>query len=154
PRPGDRLPLKGIEANVVSAGGAVLSKPLGGGGQPNPACATREDRPNDDTENPRSVGVRLKFGRFRFVDVGDLSNNRLADLVCPRNLLGSASAYLIAHHGNLDTNIPAVLAAIRPRVAIMNNGPTKGGAPESFATLHQQPDLDLWQLHESRNRGA
>jgi competence protein ComEC len=51
--------------------------------------------------------------------------------------------------------VPAVIAALRPRVAIMNNGTTKGGAPEAFATLHRQPGLeDLWQLHASRNQGA
>lgn len=154
PRPGDRLPLTGIQADIVSAAGAVLEKPLRGGGQTNDACAAREDQPNDDTENHRSLGVWLRFGRFSFVDLGDLSNNKLAELVCPRNLLGKASVYLIAHHANLDSNIPAVLAAIHPRVAIMNNGVTKGGAPESFATLRRQPGLDLWQLHESRNQGA
>jgi hypothetical protein len=36
----------------------------------------------------------------------------------------------------------------------MNNGPTKGGAPDSFKTLLAQPDMDLWQLHESFNKGA
>jgi hypothetical protein len=51
--------------------------------------------------------------------------------------------------------VPAVVAALRPRVAIMNNGATKGGASASFATLHAQPGLeDLWQLHASRNQDA
>jgi competence protein ComEC len=74
--------------------------------------------------------------------------------VCPINLLGEASVYLVAHHGNYDSNVPAVLEALRPQVAILDNGPTKGGAPDSFKTLLAQPDMDLWQLHESRNRGA
>jgi len=155
PMPGDRLPLKGLEANVVSAAGMVLSKPLGGGGQRNDACAVVEDQPDDGTENFRSIGVRFQFGRFRFVDLGDLSGNTLAALVCPRNLLGEASVYLVAHHGNYDSDVPAVLVALRPRVAILNNGATKGGAPDSFRTLHAQPGLeDLWQLHASRNEGA
>jgi competence protein ComEC len=155
PRPGDRLPLKGIEADVVSAGGAVLPRPLAGAGQANAACATVEDQPEDGTENFRSIGVRLKFGAFRFVDLGDLSGNTLATLVCPRNLVGDASVYLVAHHGNYDSNVPAVLAALRPRVAVMNNGVRKGGAPDSFSTLHAQPGLeDLWQLHATTNPGA
>jgi hypothetical protein len=70
------------------------------------------------------------------------------------NLLGHASVYLVAHHGNYDSNVPAVVAALRPQAAIMNNGPTKGGAPDSFKTLRAQPNMDLWQLHESRNQGA
>jgi hypothetical protein len=37
----------------------------------------------------------------------------------------------------------------------MNNGATKGGAPEAFATLRHQSGLeDLWQLHASRNQSA
>ncbi|HEY3045800.1 MAG TPA: MBL fold metallo-hydrolase [Vicinamibacterales bacterium] len=154
PGPGDRLPLEGIEVDIVSAAGILLSKPLRGAGQPNSACATLEDQPDDGTENFRSIGMRLQFGAFRFVDLGDLSGNTLGSLVCPFNLLGQASAYLIAHHGNYDSNVPAVLAALRPQVSIMNNGPTKGGSPDSFKTLLAQPDMDLWQLHESRNRGA
>jgi len=155
PKPGDRLPLEGVDADIVSAAGAVLSKPLPGGGQKNPACATLEDQPEDGTENFRSIGLRLRFGAFRFVDLGDLSGNTLGSLVCPTNPLGTASVYLVPHHGNFDSNVPAVVAALRPRVAIMNNGATKGGAPEAFATLHHQPGLeDLWQLHASRNQRA
>jgi hypothetical protein len=154
-KPGDRLPLKGVDAEIVSAAGVVLSKPLPGGGQKNAACATLEDQPDDGTENFRSIGLRLRFGAFRFIDLGDLSGNTLGALVCPLNLLGAASLYLVPHHGNFDSNVPAVIAALRPRVAIMNNGATKGGAPEAFATLRHQPGLeDLWQLHASRNQNA
>jgi competence protein ComEC len=154
-KPGDRLPLKGVDADIVSAAGMVLSKPLPGGGQQNAACATLEDQPDDGTENFRSIGMRLRFGAFRFIDLGDLSGNTLGALVCPRNLLGVASLYLVPHHGNFDSNVPAVIDALRPRVAIMNNGATKGGAPEAFATLGRQPGLeDLWQLHASRNQNA
>jgi beta-lactamase superfamily II metal-dependent hydrolase len=154
-KPGDRLPLKGVDVDIVSAAGAVLSKPLSGGGQKNDACATLEDQPEDGTENFRSIGIRLRFGGFRFVDLGDLSGNTLGSLVCPTNPLGTTSVYLVPHHGNFDSNVPAVIAALRPRVAIMNNGVTKGGAPEAFATLRRQAGLeDLWQLHESKHQHA
>ena len=33
----------------------------------------------------------------------------------------------------------------------MNNSAFKGGDPNAFATLHNQPGMDLWQLHASRN---
>lgn len=152
PRPGDSLPLDGIQAKVVSAGGALLTAPLDGGGRTNDACAGAEDHSEDGTENFRSIGVMLQFGSFRFLALGDLSGNTLTSLVCPRDLLGEVSVYLIAHHGDYDTNVPALYAAQRPRAAIMNNGVTKGGSPDAFKTLHAQPDLeDLWQLHASRN---
>ncbi len=155
PQPGDRLPLKDLEARIVSAGGIVLSKPLDGGGQPNDACANAEDPGDDGTENYRSIGVMLRFGSFRFLDLGDLSGNTLTSLVCPRNLVGHVSVYLIAHHGNYDSNVPAIYEALRPRVAIMNNGVAKGGSPEAFRTAHAAPGLeDVWQLHRSRNPRA
>ncbi len=152
---GDRLPLKGVDADVVSAGGTVLPKPLAGAGQGNEACATVEDQPPDGTENYRSVGVMLQLGSFRFLDLGDLSGNTLATLVCPRNLLGRVSVYLVAHHGDYDSNLPAVYAALRPRVAIMNNGVLKGGSPDALKTLRGPHGVeDLWQLHASQNAGA
>jgi len=152
PRPGDLLPLEGIQATVVSAGGTLLTTPLAGGGQANAACAGAEDHSEDGTENFRSVGVKLQFGSFRFLSLGDLSGNTLTRLVCPTNLLGGADVYLVAHHGEYDTNVPALYAALQPRVAIMNNGVTKGGSPDAFRILHALPDLeDLWQLHASRN---
>ena len=129
-----------------------MSKPLWGVSP----IAVRDglDQVEDGTENFRSIGIRLQFGAFRFVDLGDLSGDTLGRLVCPHNLVGEASVYLVAHHGNYDSNVPAVLTALRPQVSIMNNSATKGGAPDSFKTLLAQPDMDLWQLHESRNKGA
>jgi competence protein ComEC len=155
PKPGDRLPLEGLDVEIVSAAGEILSAPLPGAGHKNDACSTLEEQLEDGTENFRSIGLRLQFGRFGFVDLGDLSGNTLGTLVCPRNLLGGTSVYLVPHHGNYDSNVPAVLAALRPRVAIMNNGVTKGGAPVAIAAVRQQSGLeDLWQLHASKNPNA
>jgi competence protein ComEC len=151
PKPGDHLPLDGVALEFVSAAGKVLSAPLANAGQPNESCATLEDQPEDGTENYRSVGFRLRLGAFRFLDLGDLSGNTLGELACPINLVGRVSVYLVAHHGDYDSDIPAVLSALRPRAAVMNNGATKGGDPASFKTLQAQPHLDLWQLHESKN---
>ena len=44
---------------------------------------------------------------------------------------------------------------LQPRVAIMNNGTRKGGAPDTFSVLETSPGLeDLWQLHWSYNVGV
>lgn len=154
PRPGDRLPLEGVKVDVVSSGGELLTTPLPGAGQLNAACGKLEDHPEDGTENFRSLGVVVRFGEFSFVDVGDLSGNTLSKIICPRNLIGEASVYLIAHHGDYDTDSPAIYAALKPRVAVMNNGPLKGGDPAVFWTARTQPGLDLWQLHASEIPGA
>ena len=155
PAPGDRLPIRGIDADIVSVDGLVQSKPIEDAVEENAACSTVEVQEPDGTENFRSLGVRIQFGAFRFLDLGDLMGNTLASTVCPRNLLGEADVYLVPHHGDYDSNVPAVLAAVRPRVAILNNGATKGGDPASFATLRRQPGLeDVWQLHASNNKGA
>lgn len=155
PKPGERLPLSGLDVEVVSADGATLAAPLDGGGEPNAECAGSEARGGNNGENPRSIGVRLRYGAFRFLDLGDLVGTRLRDLVCPNNLLGQVDVYFIAHHANADTNVPAVLAALKPRVAIVNNGAYKGGSAAALATLHQQDAIEgVWQLHASLSDGA
>jgi competence protein ComEC len=156
PRPGDKLPLTGVGVEVLSAGGAVLTRPTQRtAGVSNPACATLGKLPELDGENPRSIGVRITSGSFVFLDLGDLPGANLASLACPNNLLGHADVYLVPHHGNKDTAIPAVVAAVSPRVAILNNGATKGGDPAAFRTLHDAAGIEgVWQLHRSRNPGA
>ena len=57
----------------------------------------------------------------------------------------------MAHHGDYDSNVAALYEALRPRVAVLNSGPAKGGSPDAFRTLQALRDLeDLWQLHASR----
>ena len=153
-RPGFTLSMGGLTATVVSAGGALISPPLRAGEPPVAACSGAERFVDDGTENHRSVGLLVEWGRFRFLDLGDLSGNTLTSLVCPANRIGHVSAYLVAHHGDYDTNIPALYDALRPQAAIMNNGPTKGGSPDALWTIQQRPWLDLWQLHAARDPRA
>ena len=154
PKPGDRLPLKGLDVVVVSSAGATIVKPIAGAGQATPGCPPSARPAQNATENPRSTGVHVRYGRFRFVDLGDLSGKPLYDLFCPNNLLGPTDVYLVPHHGGADVSEPAYLAAVRPRVAIMNNGATKGGSREMFATLQNATRLDVWQVDKSRTEGA
>lgn len=154
PKPGDVLPLKGIEARVVSAGTAVPSTPLPGAGQANPACGATGIPAQEKVENPHSVGVRLEFGKFRFLDVGDLSGVPLFALTCPNSLIGESDVYLVAHHGGADGADPATFKAVNPLVAVFNNGPRKGAQPPTLTTVRQLPSLDGWQVHRSLNPGA
>jgi beta-lactamase superfamily II metal-dependent hydrolase len=154
PKPGDRLPLTGVEARVVSSGGETIRTAISGDGEPNRACEPSAREAGEPLENPRSTGVILRYGKFRFVDLGDLSGEPLFALFCPDNLLGHADVYLVPHHGGADT-VAAWTFALQPRVAILNNGEKKGGAPEAFTALRQARSIeDVWQLHESRAGGA
>ena len=154
PRPGDRIPISGIDVLVVSAFGSSLSAPLAGATGANPACGQSGLPAQEPHENPRSTGVIIQFGKFRFLDVGDLSGPPLYALACPNDLVGPVDAYLVAHHGGLDAAEPATFAAFKPRAAILNNGATKGGGPATFALLRRLQGLDTWQLHRSENQGA
>jgi hypothetical protein len=59
---------------------------------------------------------------------------------------------LVPHHGGSDAAEPATFAAFKPRVAIVNNGATKGGKPELLQALRQLTG-DTWQLHRSTAAG-
>lgn len=153
-KPGDILPIQAIHAEVVSADGATISSPLPGAGAPNPACATTKKRPADQTENARSLGTLITFGKTRILDLGDLTWDKELDLVCPTNKLGPIDLFVVSHHGWMQSNSPALLAAISPRVAVMDNGAKKGGSPSTWDIIHNSPKLeDLWQLHFSNEGG-
>src|SRR4030095_15106078 len=72
----------------------------------------------------------IEYGKFRLLDLGDLTWNNELDLVCPNNLIGTVDVYLTTHHGGNGSGPPAIVHALKPRVAIMNNGATKGGTPK------------------------
>jgi competence protein ComEC len=154
PTPGDRIPLTGVEVEVVSSAATVLTQPLRGAGETNARCGPTAVPPRDPLENPRSTGVVVTWGKFRFLDVGDLSGRPLFDLACPKSLIGPVDVYLVAHHGGPDVADPALFAAFEARVAIMNNGLTKGGAKTTYEALHHVTGLaDVWQLHKSDAAG-
>lgn len=155
PAPGDRLPLRDVEATIVSSGGAFLAAPLPGAGSGlNGACTPPGIAAQETTENPRSTGFVLRWGKFRFLDVGDLTGTPLFNLTCPSDLLGPVDVYLVSHHGGADAADPSLFAAIRPQVAILNNGAAKGGAPQTLKTLHAAAGTETWQLHRSAARDA
>ena len=142
--PGDKVAIKDLDVTVLTAGGKNIQTK----GQPNPNCAglSEQDGPLEATENSQSVGVVIAFGKFRFVDLGDLTWNKQLALLCPDNKVGKVDLYLTTHHGGADS--PKALWGMAPRVAIMNNGPMKGGEALAWQTVKASPGLeDLWQLH-------
>ena len=150
-KPGDRLPLKGVELVIVAADGQVLHSALPGSG-PNSRCGSFERKPEDRSENGKSLGYLFQSGAFKFVNLGDLAWNLQYELACPVNLLGKVDLYQVTHHGTGDDPAPQQMWALDPTVAVMNNGPTKGAGPAGVDTVLNSPGLeDLWQLHRAIN---
>lgn len=153
-KPGDRVPVDGLDITVVSSDGEHITEPLPGAGEPNLLCASEPAPPDDATENARSVGVMITFGKLRLLDLGDLSKKYELALACPKNLLGTVDLFVVTHHGAAQSNARALVHAVRPRVAIMDNGARKGGNPDVWDTIHQSPGLaDVWQLHHAIEGG-
>ena len=65
-KPGDKIPLKGVDFEVVAAGNQFIRKPLKGAGAPNPLCATNPKAAviERDVEDNQSVGVVFIFGQI------------------------------------------------------------------------------------------
>jgi beta-lactamase superfamily II metal-dependent hydrolase len=153
-KPGDKIPMKGLDVTVLTSAGQSIASPLTGAGQPNPACATTKPLENDASENAQSVGILIQYGSFRMIDLGDLTWNKENELVCPANKIGTVDLYLTTHHGMNISNSPAIVQALHPRVAVMNNGARKGGSPEAWQVVHNSPGLqDIWQVHYAMDGG-
>jgi beta-lactamase superfamily II metal-dependent hydrolase len=153
--PGDVLPVTGINVRVISGDGAVIDHALPGAGQKNEYCSVAENRPVDRSENPHSLGVLITFGRLRILDLGDLTWDKELQLMCPVNRIGHIDILVVSHHGLYLSSTHAYVDALRPRVAVMNNGADKGGDPRIIDLVRQSPGLEaLWQLHYSERGGA
>jgi competence protein ComEC len=141
--PGDKIPIKELDVMVVAAGGNVMKAK----GEPNPNCAGIGQSQSDleAGENSQSLALVIQFGKFRFADFGDLTWNKELDLLCPGNKVGKIDLFLTTHHGGESSK---AIWGMTPRVAIMNNGPSKGGDPAGWKNVMASPGLeDLWQLH-------
>jgi beta-lactamase superfamily II metal-dependent hydrolase len=151
--PGDVLALKpapdgsSVSLSVIAAHGKVLSST---GDPRNAKCGTVPAKPEDTSDNARSVGFVLTYGSFDFFDAGDLTWNTEAQLVCPNESLAKVELYQVTHHGAETSNHPLVLQALSPTVAVMNNGPKKGGSPATVKVLKALPSLQaFYQLHRN-----
>lgn len=154
---GDTLPVKGVSALVLASGGRVLDVPAkpGASGAENPLCAAAPaDQPVDRSDNARSLALLFSLGKFQFFDAGDLTWNVEKLLVCPVDRIGKVDLYQVTHHGMDVSNHPTLIATIAPTVAIMNNGPRKGGAPATVKRLRSVKSIEAaYQLHRNAATG-
>ena len=159
-KPGDKIPITGLDVQVVSSASNTIMEPLPGAGAPNPLCG--DFQPKDEAkdpmvggENKQSVGSVISLGKFRMSDFGDLTWNKEHDLACPNNLIGAIDVYVVSHHGKETSSLPIMIHAMHPRVAVMNNGANKGAENPTFVTLKSSPGFeDLWQLHYAVEAGT
>lgn len=152
--PGEKIPVPGLNIVVLTADGEHIHTVPGIKPVPNPYCAGERQWPADPSENSRSAGILVRYGRFSFLDVGDLTDAKEVALVCPDNPIGRVDLYLVANHGMTGANARAFVFAVHPLVAIMNNGAHKGNTPEAWQTVHSSPGLEgLWQLHSGEDPG-
>jgi beta-lactamase superfamily II metal-dependent hydrolase len=153
--PGDTIDLPGLSAIVLTADGEHIGAIPGVKPQPNPGCASEPKAEADPSENARSVGILVTYGKFRFLDLGDLTKAKEIALVCPNNPIPPIDLYLVTHHGMNLSNAKAIVDAIHPRVAIMNNGAHKAGSPEAWQTVHDSPGMqDLYMVHTAEGSDA
>ena len=157
---GERIPFGAVEIDVIASDGRLIETPLNGGG-PNPLCATAEQKPQASPENQRSVGALFTYGRFTFLDLGDLNWAKEFELACPVNKVGEVTLYQTSRHAAWDdAGAPAHVFAIKPQVIVVNNGPRKGlgGTSPGFrevSTAHYErmtrsPGIEgIWQGHRS-----
>jgi competence protein ComEC len=166
---GDRIPLKGVTATIVTASGGHIAKPLKGGGAKNQYCDSTPLLKEAENEDSQSVGTAIEFGKFKFMFLGDLTWNNGIRLVCPVNNVGPLDVFETTHHamhvdkengGEVIASYSACSKAevwgLAPRVAVLNYGPGwhrsdyfgwKGG-PEGWDTVRQSPGLEAaWQMH-------
>lgn len=145
---GGKLALDGVTFDIVSSNGDVLSK----GGKANSFCAGASKKDPDPSENARSLGFKMTYGRFTFLDLGDLTWNKELELSCPNNTVGQVTMFQATHHGFYGDNsgAPAHVWALHPQVIIVNNGPRKGLGANAWETIAKTPGVeDTWQVHVS-----
>src|SRR5215469_3624587 len=83
--PGDNLNIAGLNVVVITADGEHIKSISGVTPKPNQYCASEPKAEDDPTENARSTGILITYGKFRFLDLGDLTKQKEIALVCPTN---------------------------------------------------------------------
>jgi beta-lactamase superfamily II metal-dependent hydrolase len=146
--PGDKLPLERLELTFVASHRELVDtlEPQ----MPNPLCDGVAPPDPDMGENGHSLGYLLSLGAFQFLNLGDLTPDREHALACPENRLGVVDLWQVPHHGGYGAIRPELAGVLQPTVAVVNNGPRKGGTPESLAVIQATAEVgDVWQSHRT-----
>jgi beta-lactamase superfamily II metal-dependent hydrolase len=156
-KPGDKLPLKqrkGAAPLTVTFLGATQRFATPKGAKTNAACAASVQREPDESDNKNSIVTLVTFGGFRFFDGGDLTWNTEGELVCPLDRVGEVDIMQADHHGLALSNNPVLVNTLRPTVAVINNGPKKGGEAGAYEALKAAPGIQaIYQVHRNVQTG-
>jgi competence protein ComEC len=90
----------------------------------------RPPGPAPEDPNPRAVVAVVSSGRFDLLLSADAESPSLAGLPLP-----DVEAMKMPHHGSKDPGLPAVLARLRPEVAVAEVGADNGYGHPAPATL-------------------
>jgi beta-lactamase superfamily II metal-dependent hydrolase len=147
---GDTLALGEATLVFVAAAGRTAPAPEAAAA-PNRLCEGASAGQKDPgNENSMSLGFVLRYGRFRFLNLGDLMAPYEHELVCPANRLGPIDLFQVTHHGNDQSNPRELVHSLGARAAVVDNGPRKGGSAAVYEHLRTAPrPIDPWQLHRA-----
>ena len=146
-RPGDILPLAGIDFSIVSSNLEVPFRSLDPQG-PNALCENADPGAPDQGENARSVGYLVRLGNFEFLNLGDLTVAGQHAMACPENLIGVVDLMQVPHHGS--DLAPQLLSALMPTATVSSTGARKGGSPDGFEVVASIPGIEgIWALHRA-----
>ena len=114
-KPGETIPLKGVDVRVLASNRQLIDAPVKGT-VPNALCEGVVPRRADTSDNSASVGMLFTFGSFRFLDLGDLTQDLEYQMACPANRIGEVDLFLTTHHGSGQSNAPVLVHALKSRV--------------------------------------
>ncbi|HEY0713751.1 MAG TPA: MBL fold metallo-hydrolase [Polyangia bacterium] len=152
-QPGTKVMLGGVELTILTAGGRVVT------GLPtavaNPGCANFTPPVDQQDEDPQSVGFVARYGKFEFVDLGDLTGGVEHKLVCPMNQVGQVDLFQASQHGSNQSNIQPLATGFEAQVVVFNNGASKGGDAAVFQRFRSAPGIkDVWAMHKKASQSA